>query len=96
MKLQSGKLARIECTGRFTGGFNPPPPPPQMSAPTPPEKFQPPPPRKIPTPPSPRLRGCSHEKEVLRVSQSINSTDFLHKKIGASPQNDYKVILFDF
>ena len=34
------------------------------------------------------------KKKVLRVSQSINSTDFLQKKkkIGAWPQIDYKVI----
>ena len=54
---------------------------PQMSAPTPQ--------KRIPTPQKkfepPRLREYSHEKEVLWVSQSINSTDFLQKNWGFAP-----------
>ena len=43
------------------------------------------PPRKNPNPP--RSRGYSHEKEVLGVSQSINSTDFLQQqKSGLCPK----------
>ena len=60
------------------GGSNPPPP--DVSS-TPPKKI-----------PPPRLRGYSHEKEVLRVSQSINSTDFL-QKMGICPKLIIKLLI---
>ena len=40
----------------------------------------------------PRLRGYSHEKEVLRMSQSINSTDFL-QKMGLCPKLIIKLLI---
>ena len=66
-----------QIIGGFTGGLGGFNPPPQMSAPTPQKKSQSPSKNSNP----PRLRGYSHEKEVLRVSQSINS-DFLQKIWG--------------
>ena len=61
----------------------------QMSGPTPQKKFQPP--RKNSN--SPRSRGYSHEKDVLRVSQSINSNDFLQKKLGLCPKLITKLLI---
>ena len=82
----------VNSIGGFTGGgggggrgFKPP----DVSS-NPPEKFQPP--QKIFQPP--RLRGYSHEKEVLRVSQSINSTDFLQQqKLGLCPKLIIKLLI---
>ena len=55
------------------------------------------PPEKIPTPQknsnSPRSRGYSHEKDVFRVSQSINSNDFLQKKLGLCPKLIIKLLI---
>ena len=64
------------------------PPPPDVSS-NPPEKFQPPQKKFLPPP---RLRGYSYEKEVLRVSQSINSTDFL-QKLGLYPKLIIKLLI---
>ena len=59
---------------RIYWGVQPPPPRCQLQ---PPEK-NPTPPQKNSNPPT--LRGYSYEKKVLRVSQSINSTDFRQQK----------------
>ena len=73
LKSMSRSLGNASTIAGFTRGVRPPPPPPQMSAPTPQKKFQPPQKKNsnTPPPPPPKLRGYSHEKEVLRVSQSI-------------------------
>ena len=88
LKIYQSKLPSLSHRWIFweVRGVQPPPyvssnPPKKIPTPRPQKKFQPP----------PRLRGYSHEKEVLRVSQSINLLIF-YKKIGALPQVDYKVI----
>ena len=70
-------------TAKSIGGFTA-----RVSS-NPPKKFQPPEKNSNP----PRLRGYSHEKEVLRVSQSINSTDFLQKKLGLCPKLIIKLLI---